>query len=123
MVVQDANHDDLAGLAVLVFFSALAAGPVPRRVELGRPQCVDVQQRSRVGPLVAAMRLALAATAPVPSEVARCFHDVGNYGRDLIATGPYMIAGEDRIDPTSCARLRPIPGFRSVRWSTSRSAS
>ena len=53
------------------------------------------------------MRLALPATAPIPREVAHCFSSDGTYGRDLIATGPYMIAGEDRIDTSSCSRLRP----------------
>ncbi len=61
VVVQDADHDGLAGLACLVLLGALAGGPVPGPIELGHPERVDVQQRARVGPLVATMRAAFPA--------------------------------------------------------------
>jgi hypothetical protein len=61
VVVQDADHDRLARLARLVLFGALAGRPVSGPVELRQPQRVDVQQRARVCPLIAAMRSTLAA--------------------------------------------------------------
>ncbi|MFL5797136.1 MAG: ABC transporter substrate-binding protein [Actinomycetota bacterium] len=56
-------------------------------------------------------RLALPATAPIPERVARCFPKAGRYGRYLIASGPYMIAGEEKLDASSCDALEPISGF------------
>ena len=55
--------------------------------------------------------LALPAAAPVPREVAGCFTDAGGYGRVLIAAGPYMIEGSDKLDASSCAKLSPLTGF------------
>ena len=66
------------------------------------------------------MRLALPATAPVPHEVAGCVDRLRHhslrvgYGYELIATGPYMIRGEDRLR-LPCRRLRHISGFDPVR--------
>jgi peptide/nickel transport system substrate-binding protein len=56
-------------------------------------------------------RLALPAAAPVPPEVAGCFAKAGDYGRDLVASGPYMVEGSDRVDASSCDALRPESGF------------
>jgi peptide/nickel transport system substrate-binding protein len=56
-------------------------------------------------------RVALPATAPIPKEVARCFPTSGAYGRYLIASGPYMIQGSDRLDAGSCKAMKPISGF------------
>jgi len=56
-------------------------------------------------------RLAMPATAPMPQEVAGCFDKAGDYGRYLISSGPYMIAGEDALDTSSCDSLKPISGF------------
>jgi peptide/nickel transport system substrate-binding protein len=57
-------------------------------------------------------RLAMAATAPMPREVAGCFnHTSGAYGRDVVSSGPYMIAGADRVDASSCATIKPMSGF------------
>ncbi len=56
-------------------------------------------------------RLAMPATAPIPEEVAGCFDKAGDYGRYMISSGPYMIAGEDALDATSCETLKPISGF------------
>jgi len=56
-------------------------------------------------------RLAMPATAAMPQEVAGCFDKAGDYGRYLISSGPYMIAGEDALDASSCDSLKPISGF------------
>jgi peptide/nickel transport system substrate-binding protein len=56
-------------------------------------------------------RLAMPATAAIPEEVAGCFNKAGDYGRYVISSGPYMIAGEDALDATSCDTLKPIAGF------------
>ena len=57
-------------------------------------------------------RLALPATGPIPSEVAGCFEGrAGLYGRDVVSTGPYMIAGADRVNASSCAALKPMSGY------------
>ena len=52
------------------------------------------------------------ATGPIPPEVGKCFTGEGrNYGRDLISSGPYMVKGEDGIDATSCATIKPTDGY------------
>jgi peptide/nickel transport system substrate-binding protein len=56
-------------------------------------------------------RLAMPATAPIPQEVAKCFTKAGDYGRFVIASGPYMIKGSDRLDVSSCSAMKPIAGF------------
>jgi len=56
-------------------------------------------------------RLAMPATAPVPPEVGKCFPKAGDYGRDVISSGPYMILGEDKLDISSCGSIKPISGF------------
>jgi len=56
-------------------------------------------------------RLAMPATAAIPAEVAGCFDKAGDYGRYLISSGPYMIAGEEDLDVSSCDTLKPISGF------------
>jgi len=56
-------------------------------------------------------RLAMPATAPIPKEVGDCFTKAGDYGRDVISSGPYMIAGEDQLDVSSCDTIKPISGF------------
>ena len=43
-------------------------------------------------------RLAMPATKAIPEEVAKCFTKAGDYGVDVISSGPYMILGEDKID-------------------------
>ena len=38
-------------------------------------------------------------TAPIPAEVGKCFEGkAGEYGRDVVSTGPYMIEGSDEVD-------------------------
>lgn len=60
-------------------------------------------------------RLALPAAGPMPREVATCHRPAGEYGRYLIASGPYMLAGSERLDLSSCGRQRPISGFAPLR--------
>ena len=60
-------------------------------------------------------RLALPAAGPIPSEVAHCFAHAGDYGRDLVSSGPYMIRGADGIDITSCSTIKPMEGFDPLR--------
>ena len=57
-------------------------------------------------------RLSLAATAPVPEEVAKCFtKPAGGYGNDIVSSGPYMIQGADQMDPSSCSTIKPMSGY------------
>jgi peptide/nickel transport system substrate-binding protein len=56
-------------------------------------------------------RLSMAATAPVPQEVAKCFTKAGDYGRFVISSGPYMLKGSDQLKTTSCSAMKPISGF------------
>jgi peptide/nickel transport system substrate-binding protein len=56
-------------------------------------------------------RLAMPATAPIPQEVAKCFTKAGDYGRFVVASGPYMIKGSDELDVSSCSAMQPIAGF------------
>ena len=55
--------------------------------------------------------LAMPAAAAMPKEVAGCFTTAGDYGRYIIASGPYMLEGSDKLDATSCKTLKPISGF------------
>jgi peptide/nickel transport system substrate-binding protein len=57
-------------------------------------------------------RMAMPATGPIPVEVAKCFAGrPGKYGRDLVSTAGYMIAGMDKVSDSSCANLEPASGF------------
>ena len=57
-------------------------------------------------------RLALPAAGPIPREVAGCFDgQPGRYGRDVVSTGPYMIEGADKVDASSCVRVKPMSGY------------
>ena len=57
-------------------------------------------------------RLALPAAGAIPVEVAGCFDGMpGRYGRNVVSTGPYMIAGSGDVDASSCAKVRPASGF------------
>jgi peptide/nickel transport system substrate-binding protein len=56
-------------------------------------------------------RMAMPATAPIPSEVGACFEGKpGNYGRNVISSGPYMIAGSAGTF-SSCSALKPFSGY------------
>ena len=56
-------------------------------------------------------RLGMAAAAPIPQEVAKCFTKAGDYGRYVISSASYMIQGSDQLDITSCDTMKPISGF------------
>jgi peptide/nickel transport system substrate-binding protein len=58
-----------------------------------------------------AYRLSLPAAAPLPPEVAGCFHDPAAYGAYLVSSGPYAIEGADDQDASSCETLEPLEGF------------
>ncbi len=55
--------------------------------------------------------LALPATAPVPTEAARCLSRSGDYGLDLVSSGPYLIRGADGVDISSCRALKAMDGY------------
>jgi peptide/nickel transport system substrate-binding protein len=59
------------------------------------------------------LRMSMPATGPIPVEVGKCFTGAkaGNYGRDLISSGPYMVKGEDGINKSSCATIKPTAGY------------
>ena len=57
------------------------------------------------------LRMSMPATAPIPREVGNCFEGKpGDYGRNLISSGPYMIKGSAGTF-TSCAALKPFSGY------------
>jgi peptide/nickel transport system substrate-binding protein len=57
-------------------------------------------------------RVSLPATAPVPREVGHCFEELGDYGRYVIASGPYMLEGSEDLDiEHGCKRMKRIKGF------------
>src|SRR5258708_1087712 len=58
------------------------------------------------------LRMSMPATGPIPPEVGKCFTGAkaGNYGRDLISSGPYMVQGADGIDPSSSPSITPTDG-------------
>jgi peptide/nickel transport system substrate-binding protein len=57
-------------------------------------------------------RMGMPATGPIPQEVAKCFEgQPGKYGRNLVSSGPYMLAGSDKLDASSCSALKPASGF------------
>jgi peptide/nickel transport system substrate-binding protein len=58
------------------------------------------------------LRMSMPATAPIPQEVAKCFEGKpGDYGRDVISSGPYMIQGAPAINISSCATIKPMAGY------------
>ena len=57
------------------------------------------------------------AAAPMPKEVAGCFTKAGDYGRNIVSTGPYMILGSDQVDASSCDTIQPIAGFDPTKGS------
>jgi peptide/nickel transport system substrate-binding protein len=61
-------------------------------------------------------RLAMPAAAPMPPEVAGCFTRAGDYGRDIVSSGPYMIKGMDQVDASTCASIKPATGFDPTKF-------
>src|SRR5262249_36288676 len=44
--------------------------------------------------------------------IGKCFEGkAGAYGRNVVSTGPYMIAGSDKVDISSCSAVKPASGF------------
>jgi len=56
-------------------------------------------------------RLSMAAAGPIPQEVAGCFTKPGEYGRYVISSGPYMIAGSDKLNASSCDTIKAAGGI------------
>jgi peptide/nickel transport system substrate-binding protein len=63
-------------------------------------------------------RLTMPATGPIPQEVAGCFTAPNEYGRYVIASGPYMIAGSDKLDATSCTTIKAAGGISGFDGTT-----
>jgi peptide/nickel transport system substrate-binding protein len=62
-------------------------------------------------------RMSMPATAPIPEEVAKCFEGKpGDYGRDVVSTGPYMIQGADAVK-LPCSSLKPMSGYDGANGS------
>jgi peptide/nickel transport system substrate-binding protein len=61
-------------------------------------------------------RLGMPAAGPIPEEVGKCFTKAGEYGRDVISSGPYMFQGSDKLDISSCKALKPVSGFDPNRY-------
>jgi peptide/nickel transport system substrate-binding protein len=58
------------------------------------------------------LRMSMPATAPIPEEVAKCFEGKpGDYGRDVVSSGPYMLQGADKVKDTTCAALKSMSGY------------
>jgi peptide/nickel transport system substrate-binding protein len=56
-------------------------------------------------------RLGMPAAGPQPQEVSGCFTQPNQYGRYVISSGPYMIAGSDKLDATSCDTIKAAGGI------------
>src|SRR5436190_5664969 len=61
-------------------------------------------------------RLAMPAAAPMPPEVAGCFDKAGDYGRNIVSSGPYMLLGSDQVDASSCSSIKPAAGFDPTKF-------
>jgi peptide/nickel transport system substrate-binding protein len=58
------------------------------------------------------LRMSMPATAPIPQEVGKCFEGKpGDYGRDVISSGPYMLQGANTVNISSCAAIKPMAGY------------
>jgi peptide/nickel transport system substrate-binding protein len=56
-------------------------------------------------------RMSMPATAPIPPEVGKCFEGKpGDYGRDVVSNGPYMLKGANQVK-LPCAALKPMIGY------------
>jgi peptide/nickel transport system substrate-binding protein len=63
-------------------------------------------------------RLAMPATGPMPQDVAGCFTQPLQYGRYVISTGPYMIAGSDKLNAASCDTIKAAGGISGFDGTT-----
>jgi peptide/nickel transport system substrate-binding protein len=56
------------------------------------------------------LRMSMPATAPIPEEVGKCFDGKpGDYGRDVVSSGPYMLRGADKVQAT--CPMKPMSGY------------
>ncbi len=62
--------------------------------------------------------MAMPASGPIPPEVGKCHEGNTEYGRYVIATGPYMFEGSENLDISNCAAQKPISGFNPTRKMT-----
>ena len=99
-------YTEIAGLAE--FTEGGATGEISG-VEAVDPKTLRITLTKPVGDLM--FRLAMPATGPFPAEVSDCWVNAGEYGRYLVASGPYMIQGSDEMDVSSCDAMKPISGF------------
>jgi len=75
-------------------------------------QTLKVQLTQPAGDL--AFRFTLPATAPVPAEAAK--GHIKDYGRFLVASGPYMFDGADQLDFTKPpGDQKPVSGYQPNR--------
>ena len=51
----------------------------------------------------------------MPQEVAGCFTQPNEYGRYVISSGPYMIAGSDKLDASSCDTIKAAGAHLGLR--------
>jgi peptide/nickel transport system substrate-binding protein len=56
-------------------------------------------------------RMAMPATGPIPEEVGKCFDQAGQYGRNVVSSGPYMIEGSEDMRVSPCGAIEPLSGF------------
>src|SRR6266516_2562775 len=57
------------------------------------------------------LRMSMPATAPIPQEVGSCFEGKpGDYGRDVVSNGPYMLQGMNAVK-LPCSALQPASGY------------
>ena len=99
----------------IVGFDAYAAGKAKTiaGIKTPNPSTIVFHLTKPTGDFL--YRLAMPATGPIPVEVAKCFEgQAGKYGKDVVSTGPYMIEGADKVDDSSCAKLKPMSGFDGI---------
>jgi peptide/nickel transport system substrate-binding protein len=96
--------------SVIEGFDAVAAGEATSISGLSAPDPLTLEVRLAQPTGDLAYRFAMAATAPIPDGAADG-HEA-DYGRYLVASGPYMIEGADAIDYALPAdQQQPASGF------------
>src|SRR5262249_8667660 len=79
-------------------------------IKIPDPYTIVFHLKSPVGTFLD--RMAMPATTPMPAEFVKCFDgQPGKYGQDLVSTAGYMIAGMDKVDPSSCSAIKPASGY------------
>ena len=99
----------------IVGFAAYSAGKAKTiaGIKTPNPSTIVFNLTKPIGDFL--YRMAMPATGPIPEEVAKCFEgEAGRYGKDVVSTGPYMIQGADKVDDSSCAKLKPMSGFDGI---------